>query len=169
MSTQVSATTGAAGNHHDHDYDSFIQRMNARFLTNCARGEKPLFTTDAAGLWQIYLDSFTEPCERQYHNCSTCRHFIIDRYGALATIDENGMLASAIWNEDDTPELYKPAIAAMAKTVRRAKVTGVFLSSYSMWGVPETGAWRHFAVQPTPKMIFSRATQTAGQAMAEKR
>ncbi|MCB0059412.1 MAG: hypothetical protein KDE45_20385 [Caldilineaceae bacterium] len=168
MSTQVSATTGAAGNHHDHDYDSFIQRMNARFLTNCARGEKPLFTTDAAGLWQIYLDSFTDPGERQYHNCSTCRHFI-ERYGALAAIDENGMLASAIWNEDDAPELYKPAIAAMAKAVRRAKVTGVFLSSYSMWGVPETGAWRHFAVQPTPKMVFSRTTQTAGQAMAEKR
>ena len=144
MNTQVSAATGEVGNHHDHDYDDFMRRMKWRFLANCKNGERPLFTTDAAGLWEIYLDGFTDPAERQYHNCSTCRHFI-ERYGALATIDEKGMLASAIWHKDDAPDIYKPAVATMAIAVRRTKVTGVFLSSNSMWGVPETGEWHHFA------------------------
>lgn len=156
------------GNHHDADYDAFLGRVNARFLANCADGAKPLFTTDAEDLWGAYLGAFADPKERQYHNCHACRQFV-ERFGALATIGDNGMVAPAIWNEDDAPDAYRPALAAMSKAVRRAKVTGVFLSSYAVWGTPETGVWHHLAVKPAPGMVFKRATQTAGQAMAEKR
>jgi hypothetical protein len=162
--TQVSEI--AVGNHHDADYDGFLARVNARFLTNCSSG--PLFTTDAEDLWGAYLGTFADPIERQYHTCHACRQFI-ERFGALVTIDANGLTVPAIWNEDDAPETYKPALAAMSKAVRRAKVTGVFLSSDPVWGTPETGIWHHLAVRPTAEMIFSRVTQTAGQAIAEKR
>lgn len=167
MSTQVSGGA-VVGDRHDADYDGFLGRVNARFLANCADGAKPLFTTDAENLWGLYLGSFTDPTERQYHDCHACRQFV-ERYGALATIDDDGMTAPAIWHEDDAPAAYKPAIAAMAKAVRRAKVTGVFLSSARVWGTPETGVWRHLAARPTASMVFERATQTAGRAMAEKR
>lgn len=167
MNTQVSEGA-VVGNHHDGDYDAFLARVNARFLANCANGTKPLFTTDAEDLWGVYLGSFADPTERQYHNCHSCRQFI-ERFGALATIGEDGMAAPAIWHEDDAPDAYRPALAAMAKAVRRAKVTSVFLSSDAVWGTPETGAWHHLAVRPVPSMVFKRATQTAGQAMAEKR
>lgn len=165
MNTQVSEV-GAEGNHHDEDYDSFLGRVNARFLANC--GGKPLFTTDAEDLWSLYLNSFADPTERQYHNCHACRQFI-ERFGALATIGDDGMVTSAIWHEDDAPDSYRPALVSMAKAVRRAKVTGVFLSSDAVWGTPETGVWHHLAVRPAASMVFKRATQTAGQAMAEKR
>jgi hypothetical protein len=167
MNTQVSEGA-VVGNHHDGDYDAFLGRVNARFLKNCGNGTKPLFTTDAEDLWGVYLGSFADPTERQYHNCHACRQFI-ERFGSLATIGDDGMTAPAIWHEDDAPEAYRPALAAMAKAVRRAKVTGVFLSSDSVWGTLETGAWHHLAVRPTPGMVFQRATQTAGQVMAEKR
>jgi len=167
MNTQVSA--GEVGsNQHDSDYAAFLDRVNARFLANCAAGAKPLFTTDVEDLWPIYLASFDDPSERQHHNCHACRQFI-ERAGALAVIGDDGIVAPAIWNADDAPETYRPALAAMAKAVRRAKVTGVFLSSHEVWGTPQTGAWRHFSVRATPDMMFKRATQTAGQAMAEKR
>ncbi|MFZ2361610.1 MAG: hypothetical protein WA040_19880 [Anaerolineae bacterium] len=168
MSTQVSATAVAHGNHDDDGYNDFLARVNARFLANCAGGAQPLFTTDAEGLWDAYLGSFADPDVRQYHNCHACRQFI-ERFGSLVTIDEEGATKSAIWDEDDAPDAYKPALAAMAKLVRRARVTGVFLASNPVWGTPETGVWRHFAVQPAASMVFQRATQTAGQAMAEKR
>lgn len=167
MNTQVSEGA-VVGNHHDGDYDAFLGRVSARFLANCADGARPLFTTDAEDLWGLYLGSFADPTERQYHNCHACRQFI-ERFGALATIGEAGMVAPAVWNEDDAPEAYRPALAAMAKAVRRAKVTGVFLSSDAVWGTPETGAWRHLALRPAAGMVFQRATLTAGQAMAEKR
>lgn len=167
MNTQVSESA-AVDNHHDSDYDAFLGRVNARFLENCGNGAKPLFTTDAEDLWGTYLGTFADPTDRQYHNCHACRQFI-ERFGALATIGDDGIVASAMWNEDDAPEAYKPALYAMSKAVRRAKVTGVFLSSDSVWGTPETGVWHHFSVSPTAGMVFKRATQTAGQAMAEKR
>jgi hypothetical protein len=167
MSTQVSAPAVAHGNHDDADYTDFLSRLNARFLANCASGARPLFTTDAEDLWDAYLGSFTDPAVRQYHNCHACRQFI-ERFGGLVTIDEDGATKPAIWDEDDAPESYKQALAAMAKLVRRAKVTGVSLASNPVWGTPETGVWRHLAVRPAANMVFKRATQTAGQAMAEK-
>lgn len=166
MNTQVSSASVGA---HDYaHYDEFLARINARFMANVDHGKKPLFTTDAEDLWGAYLGSFHDPIERQYHNCSACRHFI-QRFGSLVTIDDAGMTTPAIWNEEDAPAAYKPALAAMAKAVRRAKVTGVFLSSEFVWGTPETGAWHHLAVRPTGAMVHIVTTMTAGQKMAEKR
>lgn len=168
MNAQVSeGAVVARGGHNDADYSGFLTRVNARFLANCADGAKPLFTTDA-DLWGVYLDSFSDPAERQHHNCHCCRQFI-ERFGGLATIGEDGMTTPAIWHEADAPATYLPAMAAMAKAVRRAKVTGVFLSSEASWGTPQTGVWQHLAVLPAAGMVFKRSTQTAGQAMAEKR
>ena len=155
------------GNHADAVYDAFLARVNARFLANVGDTPAPLFATDAEGLWAAYLDSFDGDA-RQYHNCHACRQFI-ERFGALVTIDAQGRTASAIWHEDDAPEAYRPAVSAMARLARRAKVTGPFLSSDATWGQPETGVWRHFHVRPPARLLFRRATQTAGQAMAEKR
>lgn len=166
MNTQVSE--GAVGNHADHDYDGFLARVQARFLANCENGARPLFTTDAEDLWGLYLGSFNDPSERQYHNCHACRQFV-ERFGALATLDSAGLAAPAIWHEDDAPEAYKPALAAMSRAVRRAKVTGVFLSAERVWGQPETGVWHHLSVTPPASMVFKVTTLTAGQKMAEKR
>lgn len=157
----------AVGNHADASYDEFLARVNARFLVNVEGGKRPLFTTDADGLWAAYLGSFPDD-QRQYHNCHCCRTFI-ERFGGLVTIDECGATAPAIWHEDDAPELYRPAVQALARLARRGKVTGVFLSSEKAWGQHETGPWHHLAVTPSGSMVFTRATQTAGQAMAEKR
>jgi hypothetical protein len=156
------------GNHDDTAYDAFLARVNARFLGNAQQGAAPIFTTDAEGLWQAYLDTFADADERQYHTCHACRTFV-ERFGGLVTIDEHGMTAPAVWHEDDAPEAYKPAVAAMARLARRAKVTGVFLSSDRVWGQPVTGIWHHLSVTPPDAMVFRRSTQTAGQAMAEKR
>ncbi|MCY2995661.1 MAG: hypothetical protein NTY19_48615 [Planctomycetota bacterium] len=76
--------------------------------------------------------------DRQYHTCSACRKFI-EQFGGLVTSDERGVTASAIWDESDASDYYKPAIAAMVKLVSRATVTGVFLSSKPVFGRPETG------------------------------
>lgn len=157
------------GNHDDIEYDAFLMRIQARFLSTCQGGQAPLFTTDAAGLFDAYLASFGDDPARQYHNCHACRTFI-ERFGGLVAIDAAGRTTPAVWHSEDAPDHYLPAVAAMVGLVRRAKVTGVFLSSATVWGAPETGPWRHFAVTPpTPVLFKVRAHLTAGQAMAEKR
>lgn len=151
------------GNLSDAAYITYLQRIQER-LTNNIKVSFPLFTTDAQGLWETYLSMMPE-VERQYHNCNTCKSFI-HRYGGLVTIDESGKTESAIWNAEDADDGYKSVIAELARKVRRAKVTGVFLSSEKVWGHPVTGQWRHFAV--VPPVVYKETILTAGQAMAEK-
>ena len=168
--TQFTPATGQSafvGNHHDDDYEAFVSRINARLALNCGNGLLPLFTTNADQLWDRYLNSFSDPAERQYRNCHACRQFI-QRFGGLVTIDEAGTIAPAIWDEVDAPPTYRPAIVAMVEAIRRAEVTGVFWSSDRTWGTPQTGPWRHFAITPPHSMIFKNVVQSAGQAMAAK-
>ena len=77
--------TCEVSNADDQEYDAFLTRVNSRLITNCESGVKPLFTTDAENLWGLYLSSFTDPAERQYHDCHACRQFI-EHFGPLAII-----------------------------------------------------------------------------------
>lgn len=168
MNIQSTENTAVEGNHHDAEYHGFLARMQQRFEDNIGGGSEPLFTTDADNLWGLYLSSFVDPVERQFHNCHACHQFV-ERFGSLVTIDASGMTTPAIWHADDAPDVYRPAVLAVAKTVRRAKVSGVFLSSHPVWGTPETGEWRHMSVTPPAAILYRRATLTAGQSMSEKR
>ena len=150
------------GNGDDHEYAYSYLRAGWRALdANTDAGAEPLFTTDAhkrhdTTLWDAYLNSFP-PEQRQFHNCSCCRHFI-QRFGTLVTI-KDGRTTPAVWDVDDAPELYKPAVEALARLVRRAKVTGIFLCEEQALGQPVTGIWRHFAV--LNGVLFQRTTKTA--------
>lgn len=154
----------AVGNYNNHGYEDFLARFGERFLATVNTG--PLFKTDAEGLWSAYLESFPEGAERQHHNCHACRHFI-ERYAGLVTIDETGRTTPALLNVED--EQYGAGIAAMERIVRKAKVTGVFLSSDRTLGTPVTGIWRHLSVELPKSMVYSRITLTANQMMAEKK
>jgi hypothetical protein len=168
MQTAISseAPRVTRGNSDDREYDEFLARMQRRFAEKVGAGI-PLFTTDAAGLWDAYLASFPSP-EMQHHNCNACRHFI-ERLGSLVTIAEDGSTTPLVWDDDDVIPLYSDAFAALRARVARAKVTGVFLSELPEWGQSSTGAWRHMALVPPRAMVMRRALLTAGQAMAEKR
>jgi hypothetical protein len=156
---------------HDHDdgeYRALLGRVQKRFLRCTEEGARPVFLTDAPDLWAVYTGSFSDPARRQYHNCSACRKFI-ERFGSLAIIEEDGSIRSALWHEEDAPNEYAPAVAALGKAVRRASITGPFLSRDAAWGTPEAGGRLHFAVTPPAAMRYSGAALTPAQAMAEKR
>lgn len=167
VASSPSPASTSGGNTHDVGYREFVSRIRQRFLRNVDGGARPLFTTDGGeSLWRAYLDSF--PVEqRQYHNCNACRRFM-ERFGALVTIDEQGLTTSALWDVEDADALHAPAVRAMLHVVQRSKVTGVFLASDREWGQALTGEWAHFSVTPPASMRFGGVTKTAGQAMAEK-
>lgn len=170
MTTQLIAShehSVAQGNVGDTDYHSDLEHLQGRFLALVENGKSPLFTTDAEGLWEAYIGSFPES-ERQYHNCNACRHFV-SRFGGLVTIDESGSITSAFWDEYTAQGIDRAGILAMAKILRKAKVTGVFLSSELTLGIPRTGLWIHLSVTLPKSMLFRPTLHTAGQVMAEKR
>lgn len=151
----------------DHAFGKFSDAIKQQFN---ASKDKPLFTCDAGDLYSIYLDSFSDPVQRQHHTCNCCRQFI-ERYGNLVVIDlETGRQKSAIWpdfSEGFIPTLFVGAAADLAHAVRNAKVNGVFVSSDKTWGTPVTGPWSHFNVKPS--VVHNDRLLTPYQIMAQKR
>lgn len=166
----ATCTCTKLGNESDQEYNAFLNRIEDYFLrTTRGLGKEvePLFTTDTENLFDTFLTNIPVQ-DRQYHTCHACRHFI-DRFGGLVTIDKRGKTVSAIWNEDDAPDYYKLAIAAMISRVKKAKVTGVFLTKEKVWGNPVTGIWKHFAIVAPAKLLHTNVLKNAGQSMAEKK
>lgn len=152
----------------DPEYDNFRRAIQARFEKVLQDHGGVLFTTDANDkLFPIYLSMFPDGVERQYHTCNACRHFF-ERFGGLVAINEKGEIIPALWDGADAPEFCRESIGAMAKYVRRAKVTGVFYSSAKLYGTPVTGEWTHYAVTPPAGFVYRETIKTASQAMAEK-
>ncbi len=165
IDTMTNAAT-PTGNIDDREYAGYIDRMNRRLNGFIDAGE-PLFQTDA-DLWLLYLYSFGSPEERQYHDCSACRHFI-RRYGALATITEEGVVVPAMWNPADAPGGYLDMARQLYQEVEHARVTGVFTPSDTVLGDPGSNGWRHYSLTIPSSLVWRGSTMTAGQAMAEKR
>ena len=149
----------------DRDYDTLLAHIQERFQANLESGGA-LFTTDATGLFQSYLDAIPA-AERQSHHCDACRRFL-EAFGGLVTIDTKEVARPVVWQGLNAPAYYAPAVAALDRAVRGARVTGVFLSSLQVWGKPVTGEWRRLAVQPSPSAVYESRLLTARQAMAEK-
>lgn len=147
---------------HDHDYSALLVGVRASFdaiAANCG----PLFSTDAAGLNDLYLNSL--PAERQVHDCHCCARFI-GTFGNLVAINDAGDTIPVMWNPEGVPEFYHAAFEAMYARVKKARVTSVFLNKQDMWGMPSTGDWSHIAVVPPAHLVYRERALTAGQAMA---
>lgn len=154
----------------DQDYTRLLSDVRNQFAEMTESGGKSsIFTTDADGLYEAYLNSIIDPVERQQHNCHTCKNFI-RRFGSLVVIDEHGAQYPLLWpNDESVPFAYQAAVRAISRLIRRAKVTGAFLSSDQVWGIPVTGEWRHLSVTPGSERVFRNVVKTAGQVMAEKK
>lgn len=152
----------------DEDYRILLGSIKLRFIQNTSTptGE-PLFTTTARNLYSIFLANLP-PEAQQLHTCRTCARFV-DRFGDLVTITPEGETRSAIWDERDARGIYTEPVRAMIRAIEAARVTGVFYSSAQVWGTPETGDWKHFAVWPSAKNVYSNLATTPDQAWAEKR
>lgn len=146
----------------DDEFPGLLAAVRERF----SEADGPFFTTDADGLFDIFLSGLP-PHLRQTYTCHACRRFF-ESFGGLVTIDDLGAAASAIW-PNEAPEPFRAALAAVTKAVTSAKVTGVFLSASREWGQPVTGYWSHLSVTPPAASVYhATPLKTAGQAMAEK-
>jgi hypothetical protein len=165
----ISATVGESHRKagvDDPEYDAFLVRIQARFDALVGEG-RPVFTTSAANLWDEYIGGMMEEY-RQHHTCHACRTFF-ERYAGLVVISETGE-KTPILSKSDAIAPYGTSFHEVERFVNRATVTGVFLSSDKVWGLPVTGEWHHYAIKPPKAMVYP-ATKllSASQAMAEKK
>jgi hypothetical protein len=172
MHTSTSSTSRSSVTE-DGEYQELVQQL---------RGVQgwPLFTTDASGLYDAFLETLPRN-RRQHYTCRACRKFV-DKFGGLVTIDASDMYSttSMLWAVE--PEgFFEMPVSEMRRVVENARVTGVFLNSDDVWGLVENrspkapnadGKWHHMHVKPTGDML-RRNRNTNGllndeQLMAEK-
>lgn len=148
----------------DDDYAALLKHLHTAALT-----PHPLFTTDAEGLYDVFLGALPA-YSRQHYVCRTCRHFV-ERFGGLVTIDESGVATSPFWDGLALPAFFSASVRAVSRIVSKARVTGVFLTSDAVLGNPENesskGTWRH--MHSTARPMEKSALLTAEQVAAEKR
>lgn len=152
------------GRDHD-DFEGFVAEMKRSFSAMTKDGEEPLFQTNAKGLYDLFLENLPENA-RQYYNCFACRSFV-SHYGGLVTINKNGTVVPVFWH--DAPAFFKPAADAVFYAVKKATVTGVFLTSQKILGTKQNGGWDHLYVDVPANVVYKALTMTAGQKSAEKR
>jgi hypothetical protein len=146
----------------DDQYPHFSETIKDRFATF---SDKPLFTTDAEGLFEAFIKNLPEEA-RQHYTCNCCRNFI-NHFGGLLAISENGEVNSVLWDDGETPKFFVKSVKAMKMIALKARVNGVFISSEKTLGQSSSGGWSHMSVTlPTAKVHRDRL-KTAGQQMAE--
>lgn len=165
MQTTTSSAAPTRKTIPDDGYEDFLRFQSAEFMQRMET-TKVLFTTDAPGLWETYLEHALDGA-RQERTCHACRAFV-EHFGGLVEITKDGDLMPVAW-----PTAFPPAYAAATTVLRsrvsRARVTGVFLSPQAVWGRPYTGDWQHLALMPPREFVFASKVKTAEQVMAEKR
>jgi len=147
-------------------YNDFLEAVKQNF-NDILESDAVLFQTDAMNLFADFLNAL--PAEaRQHYTCRACGNFL-NRYGNLVTIDEDGKVVSALWNEYNVPQFFHKAVRTMRKRVELGLVTNVFLSETPKLGNEVTEGWHHLFVRLPRELVknYSRL-QTAEQAMAEK-
>ena len=171
---QASIGTGTVHQHataprYADDFDD-VTRAAQRSLGRNLKLHGALFRVDAGDLFEVYLQSFEDPTERQYHNCNCCRNFI-NRFGSLVVLGEDGEMTPAVWEEGELPEghAYREAVRRLRRAVSKGEVVDQFLWDEHQWGVEEAGGFSHLWARPDPAHRHVRRDLTAGQAMAAKR
>ena len=157
-------TIAAVSGQTDTMYDAYVRSTQASF-EHLVSEHGQLFTTDAKGLWEAYLANIPES-HRQHYDCRACESFI-KHYGHLVVIDPLGQQHSAMWEDSDAPIELMPAIRALRKIVKTAKVDGVFVTREEIWGTPVAGNWSHLAIKPPSAVLHARRDLTAHQLAAQ--
>jgi hypothetical protein len=171
MQAMSATMSSCVTNEDDERYEGFLVAIRRRFAA-IEGNHSTLFTTDATGLFDLFLANLPED-RRKHYTCNACRRFV-DRFGGLATIDEEGMTVPAMWSAIDVPPFFRASVTAMFRAVGRANVAGVHVSDERTWGLPsnrssvEPYEWHHMAVVPPAKFVFkSTKLKTADQRAAE--
>lgn len=139
---------------HDRDYAGFLAAVRYNFEQATQDPKVKLFEMRSRNKQGdfVALDLFDEflariPAQdRQVHNCNTCRSFF-KHFGAVVTIDSEGVARSALWDADSLEGYYERPVDYIRRVVEAGEVYSTFSSDERQWGIPADGPWTHVSVK----------------------
>lgn len=132
-----------------------------------SKDQSHLFITDLDKdkLWEAYLDGFSDPIEKQEHNCSACRGFI-KNFGNVVAIKNSTIIT--IWDFVPVDEKFNNSIQNLKNLVQKSTIRDIYISDLQKIGVDsniqrigEEGKtsviWNHFSIV-LPKLFVNKSS-----------
>ncbi len=131
---------------------------------------QPLFyvSIDRDEIWELYLNGFEDPVERQEHNCNACKSFL-RQWGGIVAIVDNKMVS--IWDGIDVEGFEQP-IHNIRRYIHSRPITNVFLNEFASIGTDKNHdsirdvTWEHFHLNLPSKFVMKKDIVTV---LGEKR
>ena len=102
-------------------------------------------------IWELYLDGFDTPEERQEHDCNFCKSFLRQYSGVVAIIDNKRV---SIWDDIDAPMEFIKSVQMIQEYVKSRPITDIFKSEFKKCGVDRNTAGQSpLAIMMTPQPV----------------
>ena len=103
---------------------------------------------DRNTLWEAYLNCFTDPVEKQIHNCNCCKSFL-RQYANIVAIIDNKIVT--MW-DFEVDGIFSEVPKVLGKLVREAPIQSEYLSDHAKLGTDfnitkEMVKWTHFYIE----------------------
>ena len=131
-----------------------------KFLAEQAKGTHFFRGNPEVDFREVYLNAFETahgPEDRQEHDCRCCLEFL-KQVGSLVYVAEDGTLRSALWDETEVDDYFKPVIAALRAAAENNTIARPFVSAHEAYGEIEKGGWNHFYLKNVKKWFHGNYT-----------
>lgn len=161
---QASISSGVFHSRHKPmNFDMFMSKLQS----SIPKSNQPIFNTNTDGLWEVYLNSFTDIRDRNEHNCRCCRKFIED-FGGLVTINSRGKTVPFLWNNKVNFEEFSGTVKALYDHVNKSPVTSVFVTDNRIVGTKSAGGWSHMHIYSPDQSLNTNRVLNSSQVSAAK-
>ncbi len=115
---------------------------------------------DRDKIWDLYLDGFTDPIEKQSHNCNCCKSFL-RQFSGIVSIKDNKVLSMWDFSLNGVDELYHPSVIAIRDYIASLPVVDVFYNSFVNLGTDKNLdkdtkiMWEHFHLKMRNTFVLS--------------
>lgn len=123
---------------------------------------------DRDKIFEVYLNGFTDPLEKQENNCNCCKSFL-RQWGGIVGINSEMKMIS-IWDFENTsaPE-YEEARINLSAYIHSLPITNVFFNPFKNCGTDNNfdstsnTTWQHFYITLPPKFVKSNVDAMIGK------
>lgn len=128
-------------------FNSIKTKVKAQFDV-MSKHQLFIVNLDRNTLWEAYLNCFTDPVEKQIHNCNCCKSFLRQYANIVAIIDSKIV---TMW-DFEVDGLFSEVPKVLGKLVREAPIQSAYLSDHAKLGTDfnitkEMIKWTHFYVE----------------------
>lgn len=166
------------------EFHEFASSIEAKF-NSLAKSDR-LFVVDLSreSIWESYLASFPKGTneifrEREGHNCSSCKNFILNIGGVVSI--KNGKVTS-VWDVELPESEYKVVANSLSALIKATKIKEVFYHFQNTAGIRsnlqlikdstgktiETLTWHHLFCQVPSKMVVPMNAKLSADTLNDK-